>query len=42
MSKKSTVGDTLIIGAIIMALVWLVSVTFWGVVTLVQRIFKKK
>lgn len=42
MSKKSTVGDTLIIGAIVMALVWLASITFWGVVSLFQRIFTKK
>ena len=42
MSKKSVVGDTLIIGAIIIALVWLVNIIFWGVVALFQRIFSKK
>ena len=42
MSKKSAVGDTLIIGAIIIALVWLVNIIFWGVVALFQRIFSKK
>ena len=42
MSKKSTVGNTLIIGAIILALVWIVNMIFWGVVALFQRIFTKK
>ena len=42
MSKKSTVGNMLIVGVLIMALVWLVSVTFWGLVALYHRIFTKK